>query len=205
VQRTFERVDLKHLIEPPTLIGAAALRTAEKYYSPALLNHCLRSYAWALDYALRHDITFDAELLYVAALMHDFGLVREFDNHSLPFEEAGGHAAWIFGAGAGWPASRSMRASEIICRHMWDEVAADIDPEGHLLSEATSLDISGTNAEAWSLDLRTAVSKLLPRLDLSVEFVRCLEQQGLRKPLSAAARAINSGIEVRMTSNPLNH
>ena len=37
----------------------------------------------------------------VDALLHDVGLVTTFDSHTLPFEEAGGHIAWVFGAAAG--------------------------------------------------------------------------------------------------------
>ena len=86
-------------------------------------------------------IAFDAELLYVSALLHDIGLVAEFDNHGLSFEDAGGHVAWVFTAGAGWPAERRQRAAEIIVKHMWAEVDADQDPEGFLLERSTGLDI----------------------------------------------------------------
>ncbi len=36
-------------------------------------------------------------------MLHDVGLVEEFDSHRVLFEEAGGHVAWVFGARAGWP------------------------------------------------------------------------------------------------------
>jgi hypothetical protein len=38
-------------------------------------------------------------------MLHDIGLVKEFDSHTVPFEQAGGHVAWVFGAGAGLSAS----------------------------------------------------------------------------------------------------
>ena len=92
-------------------------------------------------------IAFDAELLYVSAMLHDLALVKEFDNHTLPFEEAGGHVAWVFGAAAGWPVERRRRAAEVIVRHMWDEVDVAKDPEGHLLELSTAMDISGRRTE----------------------------------------------------------
>ena len=94
----------------------AALDVATAYCSPALLNHSVRAYLWAAGYALAQGIAFDAELLYVSAMLHDLALVKEFDNHTLPFEEAGGHVAWVFGAAAGWPRERRHRAAEIIVR-----------------------------------------------------------------------------------------
>jgi len=66
-------------------------------------------------------------------VLHDIGLVDDFDSHTVPFEEAGGSVAWVFAAGAGWPAERRARVSEIVVRHMWDDVDVTLDPESHLL------------------------------------------------------------------------
>jgi hypothetical protein len=100
---------------PVTPACRAALEVATAYCSPALLNHSVRAYLWAAGYGLAQDIAFDAELLYVSAMLHDLALLKEFDNHTLPFEEAGGHVAWVFGAAAGWPLERRRRAAETSC------------------------------------------------------------------------------------------
>ena len=113
---------------PATPACRAALEVATAYCSRALLNHSVRAYLWAAGYGLERGIAFDAELLYVSAMLHDLALVKEFDNHALPFEEAGGHVAWVFGAAAGWPVERRRRAAEVIVRHMWDEVDVAKDP-----------------------------------------------------------------------------
>ena len=47
-----------------------------EFSSPALVNHCLRSYLWAAAYGAEHRLIFDAELLYVSAMLHDIGLDR---------------------------------------------------------------------------------------------------------------------------------
>jgi len=148
-------------------------------------------------------VEFDAELLYVAALLHDLGLVEAFDTHRTAFEEAGGDVGWVLAAGAGWPAARRERVKEIVVRHMWDEVDAAADPEGYLLHAATSLDISGRRAEAWSAELRAEVLRAHPRLNLLEEFVAAFEDQAGRKPGCAAAAAVASGIAGRMARNPL--
>ena len=75
---------------PETPAAAAALSVATHLYSPALLNHCVRSYLWGTMYGEAHGIAFDDELYYVSALLHDIGLTEAFDSHRLPFEEAGG-------------------------------------------------------------------------------------------------------------------
>jgi hypothetical protein len=189
--------------EPGTDVARAALEVATEYCSPSLLNHCVRSYIWAVAYAQRNGIVFDEELLYVSSMLHDIGLVPAFDSHTVPFEIAGGHVAWVFGAGAGWPVDRRRRAGEIIVRHMWNEVDVTADPEGHLLELATGLDISGRHPEWWPQELRDEVVRLLPRLGLRAEFLRCFQEQAARKPESTAAAAVASGIADRLAANVL--
>jgi len=194
---------LTDLIIPATPACHAALEVATAYCSPALLNHSVRAYLWAAGYALEGGIAFDAELLYVSAMLHDLALVKEFDNHSLPFEEAGGHVAWVFGAGAGWPVERRRRSAEIIVRHMWDEVDVAKDPEGYLLELSTGMDISGRHTEDIPPDFRAEVLAQYPRLGLGQEFIGYFEDQAKRKPLCLAAKFVRSGLADRLTANPL--
>jgi cyanamide hydratase family protein with HD domain len=194
---------LNDLDVPVTPACRAALEVATTYLSPALLNHSVRAYLWAAGYALERSIAFDAELLYVSAMLHDLSLVKEFDNHSLPFEEAGGHVAWVFGAAAGWPVERRQRAAEIIVRHMWDAVDVTMDPEGHLLELSTAMDISGRRTEDIPPDLRADVLARYPRLGLVEEFVGYFEDQAKRKPLCLAAKFVHNGFAARVAANPL--
>jgi hypothetical protein len=136
-------------------------------------------------------------------MLHDLGLVKEFDNQVLPFEEAGGHIARVFGAAAGWPADRRQRAAEVIVRHMWDQVDVAKDPEGHLLELSTAMDISGRQTEDIPPDLRKDVLARYPRLGLGEEFVGYFVDQAKRKPLCLAAKFSRSGFATRVASNPL--
>jgi hypothetical protein len=194
---------LSELPEPSTPTAGAALAVATRYCSPALLHHSVRSYLWAAALGAGEGIPFDAELLYVSALMHDLGLVAAFDSHTLPFEDAGGHVAWVLGAGAGWAPDRCDRAADIIIRHMGDPVASDVDPESHLLHRSTGLDIAGRGVESVPAELRAEVLRRWPRLDLVGEFSACFTDQAARKPATAAAAAVRSGLGDRMAANPL--
>ncbi|WP_236710478.1 HD domain-containing protein [Streptomyces sp. 150FB] len=196
-------MNLNDLITPDTATSAAALEVASVYQTPALLNHSLRAYVWAAAHGTARGIRFDPELLYVAAVFHDVGLVAAFDSHTVPFEEAGGHVARVFAAGAGWPAERRERLSEVIIRHMWPEVDVSIDPEGYLLARATTTEIVGRNVDDFTPGFRDQVLERYPRLDLTKEFLACFETQAERKPDSSAAGAVRSGLSTRMTANPL--
>jgi HD superfamily phosphodiesterase len=188
---------------PTTPACTGALDVAKQYCSPSLLNHSVRSYVWAAALGGLQDIPFDAELLYVAALLHDLGLVAEFDSHAVPFEDAGGQVAWVFATGAGWPVRRRARVAEVIVRHMWDRVDVAADAEGHLLERSTGLDISGRRTDEIPAGLRAEVLQRWPRLDIAAEFMSCITEQAQRKPDSTAGAAVRSGIAERIRGNPL--
>ncbi|MCP2364951.1 HD superfamily phosphodiesterase [Nonomuraea thailandensis] len=191
------------LVIPDTPAARGALEVAAQYHTPSLLNHSLRAYLWAAAYAQGNGIAFDAELLYVSAMLHDIGLAAEFDSHTVPYEEAGGHVAWAFCAGAGWSPERRARACEVIIRHMWEEVPLEEDPEGHLLELSTGMDISGRRTDEIPAEVRREVLERHPRLEIAKEFSVCIADQGARKPSSFAARFVRGGIVDRIVRNPL--
>lgn len=188
---------------PETPAAGAALSVATRFYSPALLNHCVRSYLWGAMYGTAHEIAFDDELFCVSALLHDIGLTEAFDSHRLPFEEAGGRLAWTFGVAAGWPAQRAARVAEIIVLHMRDDVSPTDDPESHLLQIATSWEVVGRRPEEFPPDARAETLARYPRLGFGAEFLACFEDQARRNPGSAAAASVGRDIAARIAANPL--
>ena len=186
-----------------TPAAGAALSVATRFCSPALLNHSVRSYLWGVMYGTAHEIAFDDELYYVAALLHDIGLTETFDSHRLPFEEAGGRLAWVFGVAAGWPAERATRVSEIIVLHMRHDVAPADDPESHLLQVATNWEVAGRRPEEFPPDARAEMLARYPRLGFGAEFLTCFEDQARRKPDSAAAASVRNDLARRIAANPL--
>ena len=188
---------------PQTPAAAAALSVATRFYSPALLNHCVRSYLWGAAYAGAHGIAFDDELYYVSALLHDIALTDPFDSHKIPFEEAGGDLAWVFGVASGWSADRAARAAEIIVLHMRDDVPPTVDPESHLLQVATGWDVVGRRPEEFPPEARTEILARYPRIGFGAEFVACFQDQANRKPGSAAAASIANNGAQRIAANPL--
>lgn len=180
--------DLKVLLSPPTQTAAHAREVVERWSSEAMVNHCLRSWVWAVRLADTRGLNYDAELLYVAAMLHDLGAADHFNSVAVPFEDAGGAVAWSFAAGAGWPAARRRRVEEVIQRHAWAEVDPRADPEGFLLEAATSLDVAGSGSNNWSPEFMSHVVMELPRLEFGREFGDKMADQARRKPDSEAAR-----------------
>jgi hypothetical protein len=188
---------------PTSPAATAAREVAAEFCSTALLNHSERSYCFAVGFASVAALDFDAELLYVSALLHDLGLAEAFDNHRIAFETAGGYAAWVLAAGAGWPTHRRRRAVEVIERHMWPSVDPQLDAEGHLLEIATGLDISGARPDVLPRSFLDEVLARYPRLDLGAEFTACLVDQAARKPETAAARLVAGGLADKLRDHPL--
>ena len=196
-------MNLSDVRVPETAAARSALGVVTRFASPALVNHSQRAYYWGASYGIAHGIDFDDELLFVSAMLHDIGLVPAFDNHSIPFEEAGGNVAWVFGAGVGWSDARCTRAAEVIVRHMWNSVDPAVDAEGHLLEIATSLDITGSNPQWWPANLRADVVRQFPRLNLRDEFTACFRAEAARKPGSSAASSLECGLAEGLASNIL--
>src|SRR5829696_2350991 len=94
-------IDPASLVPPDSPLAREAEVAAQDLLKPALLNHSSRAYTWGAAIAALHGITFDRELLYLAAMFHDTGipspapdvdftvrsaaLAREFtDSHHVP-------------------------------------------------------------------------------------------------------------------------
>ncbi len=196
-----------HLVDipvPDTLAARGALALAEQYQSPAMTAHALRSWLWAEAFARVDGIAgIDHELLYVAAVLHDIGTAREFDNHTISYEHAGGHVGVALTAGAGWPAPRRQRVLEVVVRHNWPSVDPSMDAEGYLLETATALDISGARPDALPAAFVAEVLAAHPRGALAAEFGTCVVDQAARKPDTAARRLVEGGVVAKLAANPL--
>src|SRR5215203_2766623 len=67
-------IEPARLAPPDSSLARDAQQAAEDLLTPVLRNHSHRAYAWAAALAARRGISFDRELLYLAAMLHDTGL-----------------------------------------------------------------------------------------------------------------------------------
>ena len=139
----------------------------------------------------------------VAALLHDIALTPAFDAHEMPFEDAGARVAWVFGAGAGWSASRRDRVAEVIVLHMRDDVPPSQDPESHLLQVSTTADVSGRGLELFSSSFTNALLDRFPRKGFAQGFLECATAEATRKPKSSSGELMRTGWAQRITTNAL--
>ena len=73
-------IDPLSLVPPDSPLARDAEAAAQDLLTPALLNQFSRAYTWGAAIAALHGITFDRELLYVAAMFHDTGIPSPVPN-----------------------------------------------------------------------------------------------------------------------------
>lgn len=176
----FSHHDLEQLRVPDSAAAREAEEVSRASSSESLVNHGFRSYGFGALVGIADGFRFDAELLYVASLLHDIGLTETYDRGGC-FESDGADAARELLAGLGWPAERADRVGRAIYLHMHD-VAADEPAEAHLLAFGTSVDVSGRRLHEIDEPLRDAVLETYPRLGFKRHFLALFEDQAARKP-----------------------
>jgi hypothetical protein len=169
--------------------------------APFLVNHSVRVYAWAVELA-RHDRrTFDPEILYVSAMLHDIGLLPAYDLGGC-YEVDGAVAAERLAREAGGPEARASAIYDAIALHDDETLPPDPASEVVLLWESAGTDVTGHRFA----DVRpTIIPELLaayPRVDFKREFTSLLVDQASRKPTCPAAEMIDAGILEEITQAP---
>jgi hypothetical protein len=190
------------LILPDTEIARHAERALRRTSPAHLVNHCLRSYVWAVAVAEAEGVVFDADLLFVAAALHDLGLLEEFDSGN-PFELDGARAAGEFASREGWAGDRVSVVHDAVALHVAEQVLLDDGAEAYLLWHGTGIDVSGTRVRELDPSFVTEVLEHLPRHDFRSGFAVMFNHQATTKPLSRASELVSHGLLDRLATCPL--
>jgi hypothetical protein len=167
---------------------SAACKEAEQLCSEApdvIGNHSYRSYVWSAILAAHDGTRYDAEVVYVASLLHDIGFAepqRTADFRPCCFTVPGVEAALDLGARAGWDLRRQETAAEAISLHLNLLLSLDHGAEAYLVYAGTRLDATGYRY--WDLH-PAAISSVLaryPRLALKRVWVETMEKQAVGTP-----------------------
>ncbi len=189
---------------PRTATAAAAGALCTESSTPALANHCHRTYLWGALLAARDGIAFDAELFYVASLLHDLGITERFAPHGevACFAFSGAEAAERFARNAGWTPLRAHTLAEAICLHLNPIVALKEGPEAHLLRQGSGLDVVGLRFSEIAAESRAEVLARHPRLGLSNELAATLDRDARQHPGTRMAGLCRLGFAHRVRTAP---
>jgi hypothetical protein len=158
---------------------------------------------WGAALADDEGVTFDPELLFVSAALHDLGLLPQFDTGAA-FEVDSATEARKFVSDRGLAAGKALKVAEAIVLHMAPDVTLDHGHEAYLLWHATSIDVTGAGLERLSATTISQVMTAYPRLDFVKVFGHAFADHAGRKPSSSAAHAVRHGLLDRLAACPLN-
>lgn len=160
--------DFARLRAPHTPAARHACSSLREIAPPFMVNHSLRTYWFSRLLARDSESLCDDELLYVASLAHDVGLLNrpsETSSHDSCFSIRGAEWASKIARQAGWPAGRRDRLEEAITLNLNGRVPARMGEAAHLMMRGVLLDVAGLYA--WRInpsDVREVFDQL-PLLD----------------------------------------
>lgn len=140
--------------------AAQIVRDAE---GDLLFQHSMRVYCWAAFAGKRKGLTFDPELLYVAAIFHDYGLTSGYGESHSRYEVDGANAARAFLRSQGISEADSQLVWLAIALHTTNGVSPHLYPIAALLAEGANMDLVGASFDDFTAEQRTAVEAAYPR------------------------------------------
>lgn len=171
---------------PDSAMAGAAECLLSDASPPTLANHCRRTYAFAALLGARDGLEWDAEILYVAAMLHDLGLTQRASG-DVGFELMGATAAHEFVLQRGWAPERAALVHRAIALHLEVGRAVRERPEVALLHLGAAADVTGMRLEDISPDTVAELVERFPRLGFKAYFAERMREEARRRPDSTTA------------------
>lgn len=166
---------------PDSAVARAAEEIVRETSPPYLFNHCARTYVFGTLAAQREGIQHDAEASYVAAMLHDLGLVSPYADDRR-FEVSGADAAREFALQRGFSERRADRVWDAVALHAQLGIASAKGGETALVHLGASVDVVGAGREDLPTRLVQETLAAYPRLRFKQEFRRTLIEAAKRNP-----------------------
>ncbi|HTA06359.1 MAG TPA: HD domain-containing protein [Solirubrobacteraceae bacterium] len=193
---------------PDSVLAREADERVRELSSPALYGHCARTWAYAALFAERDRVAHDAELLYLACMLHDLGLTKPHwgrDPHAQCFAVEGAYAARAFVGEHGASGEQANAVAQAISLHLNVTVPARLGTEAQLLSKGVSLDVVGRRLHQIPARATQGVEQRWPRGALASELIAATAKQARLRPRSRSALLHSLGFPKLIEGNPLEH
>lgn len=155
---------------PQTAAATEAARLVEDTLSPLLLHHSRRVFLLGALHAERRRLDVDLELLYLAALFHDTGLVPPFADPPQRFEMDGADKARAFLRRHGFPDGDVDLVWQAIALHTTPAVPARMAPVIAATNLGVLTDVVGFGLDELDPALVEEVVARHPRGSFASEF-----------------------------------
>ncbi len=169
---------------PDSALTRKALSLVERIHSKVLLNHLHRTWWFAEFIAKRRGLTYDRELVYLAAILHDLSLSDEFAADQR-FEVDSADAANRFLIDNGYPQPKAELVWDAIALHTSSGIVNRKQPEIALIHVGAYADLFGLGLDEITPSLIDDVLALYPRIGLKAAFTEALAEVIRKKPRTA--------------------
>ncbi len=164
---------------PTTAVAHGALALAQESEQPAILNHSIRTFLYAIIAAGPNVVDApDDDLLFVAAVLHDIGTADRF-NGAQRFEVEGADAAASYLKSQGLDRRDIDLVWEAIALHTSPGIAERRGPLTRLIRLGVRTDFGHSGLAP---ELRHEIELLYPRLDIETVLADAVVAQALQRP-----------------------
>jgi hypothetical protein len=155
--------EVSGILVPDSKLARDAAKVIRDGESDLLFQHSVRVYYWAALAGKRKGLAFDPELLYVAAMFHDYGLTAGYGESHLRYEVDGANAARAFLRSEGVSEADGMSVWLAIALHTTNGISPHLYPIAALLAEGANMDLVGAGFDDFTAEQRSAVEAAYPR------------------------------------------
>jgi len=170
---------------PRSALALRAAQFASENYPPFLFNHCMRTYLFGAVAMQHHQSSYHADNAFVAASLHDLGLLRAFATEQGSFETDGADRATRFASESGASPPDSQEIWHAVALH--DARFALLEHESSaamLVALGAGSDVLGPDADMIDARRSAQIVAAFPRLGFKKQFTALLVDHCRRKPLS---------------------
>jgi hypothetical protein len=188
---------------PDSKIARETTDLARHVCPPFLFNHCLRTF-WLADKLAVSGLRFDREIVYIASMLHDVGVLEPYD-HGRWFEVDGAHAARDFLAEHMYPPEKIEVVWDAIALHTTTQLAACKPHEVALVNLGAAADAVGLRIGELDPKFVRELIEEFPRLDFPDKWRQTLVEHVKRnrtRPVSPFFESIKQATNL-FTNNPL--
>ncbi|KMO78861.1 diguanylate cyclase [Mycolicibacterium chubuense] len=156
---------------PDTAAVAEATQRVRDDTSPLIYHHSRRVFFFGQLHAQRLGLEPDAELLYLAAMFHDTGLVRPFSDTEQRFEVDGADHGRAFLLGHGFSGAAADTVWTAIALHTTPGIPDRMGPEIAATNLGVLTDVIGLGLDRLDVDQLEHILAVHPRGDFKKEFL----------------------------------
>ncbi|MCF0097405.1 HD domain-containing protein [Micromonospora sp. MH99] len=178
---------------PDTAAVAEATRHIRETTGPLIYHHSRRVFLFGLTHARRLGVQPDPELLYVASMFHDSGLLTPFSDVEQRFEVDGADHARAFLLERGFSTAAAETVWTAIALHTTPGIPDRMGPEIATTYLGVLTDVLGLGLDGLDRDQLDEILAVHPRGDFKNEFLQA-QFDGLKNRPDTTNGTVNSDI-----------